>query len=63
MELTKHLKARTDDSHAAPVIVIFNFLKKKIYIQNVLNFITIMHQLVRLGALYRIKPHIPLFKG
>lgn len=44
-DLTKHLTTRADDSHATPAKFKFKF-----YLE-----------LVSFYALYRIKPHVPLF--
>ena len=75
MELTAHFTARTDDNHAAPVLKLYFyifFLKKKISdpvqiqptaptyrLTCTIGIQTSMQEMVRLCAVYRIKPHAP----
>jgi hypothetical protein len=74
MELTAHFTARTDDNHAAPVLKLYYYtfsptkVSDPVQIQSTdptyrltctVGIQTSMQEMVRLCAVYRIKPHAP----
>jgi hypothetical protein len=60
-DLTKHLTARADDSHATPVYTYYSY-KEYFYTKIIIKIkllLVYIQKLVRFCAYYRIKPHAP----